>query len=158
MTHHKDGLAPAPAWLGASGPRRALLPRRHIAVVNFADLPPLHQAMERTGDRPLGDAGGLAHLGRPEPLRPRGREGRQDLLLTTGRPCGRRGWWAPWPRLGGRRRVLGWRGCPTGMAGLALFQPLHRRNPERFRAGKRRAIALLAQLRGKCVYRSNLCG
>ena len=72
--------------------RRALLPRRHIAVVHFADLPPLQQAMERAGDRPLGDTGGLAHLSRPEPLRPRGREGRQDLLLTTGGLGGRRGW------------------------------------------------------------------
>src|SRR6266566_4906612 len=84
------GQAPAPARRGASGPRRALRPRRHIAVVHFADLPPLHQAMQRTGDRPLGEAGGLAHLGRPEPLRPRGREGRQDLPLTTGGRGGRR--------------------------------------------------------------------
>jgi hypothetical protein len=75
MAHHKGGLAPAPARRGASGPRRALLPRRHIAVVHFADLPPLHQAMKRTGNRPLGEASGLAHLSRPEPLRPRGRKG-----------------------------------------------------------------------------------
>src|SRR5205823_12988853 len=105
------GRAPAPARRGASGPRRARRPRRHIAVVYFADLPPLHQALQRTGDRPLGEAGGLAHRGRPEPLRPRGREGRQDLLLTTGGRGGRR--WAPWPRLGGHRRGLGlerWRG------------------------------------------------
>jgi hypothetical protein len=40
--------------------------------------------------------------------------------------------------------------------GLAFLQPLHRRNPERFRAGKRRAIALLAQRHGKCVHRGNL--
>src|SRR5712691_739485 len=98
--------------------------------------------MERAGDRPLGDTGGLAHLGRPEPLRPRGREGRQDLLLTTGWLGRRR--WAPWPRLGGRRRSLGlelwrggrrtrgWRGGSTCLTGLAFFQPLHRRNPERF--------------------------
>jgi hypothetical protein len=107
MAHPKDGRAPAPARRGASGPRRARRPRRHIAVVHFADLPPLHQAMERTGDRPLGDAGGLAHLGRPEPLRPRGRDGRQDLRLTIGWPDGRRGWGAPWPLRGGRRRGLG---------------------------------------------------
>jgi hypothetical protein len=70
------GRAPAPARRGASVPRRALRPRRDIAVVHFADLPPLHQAMQRTGDRPLGEAGGLPHLGRPEPLRPHSREGR----------------------------------------------------------------------------------
>src|SRR5205807_3133135 len=165
MAHHQGGLAPAPARLGASGPRHALRPCRHIAVVHFADLPPLQQAMERAGDRPRGDAGGLAHLGRPEPLWPRGCEGRQDLRLTTGGRGGRR--WAPWPRLGGRRRGLGlerWRGGRRplgwrgGATGLAFFQPLQRRNPERFRAGKRRAIALLAQLRGKRVHRGNLFG
>jgi hypothetical protein len=43
-----------------------------------------------------------------------------------------------------------------GLAGLAFFQPLHRRNPERFRTGKRRAVALLAQLCSKRVYRRNL--
>jgi hypothetical protein len=42
------------------------------------------------------------------------------------------------------------------VAGLALFQPLHRGNPKRFRAGKRRAVALLAQLCGKRVHRGNL--
>ena len=130
----------------------------------------LQQAMERAGDRPLGDTGGLAHRSRPEPLRPRGREGRQDLPLTTGGRGGRRGWWDPWPMLWvsrrgrclslwrGGRRARGWRGCHTGVAGLAFFQPLHRRNPERFRAGKRRAIALLAQLCGKRVHRGNLFG
>ena len=99
-------------------PCRALQPRRHIAVVHFADLPPLHQAMQRTGDRPLGEAGGLAHLGWSEPLRPRGREGRQDLSLTTGWRGGRR--WAPWPRLGGRKRGLGlerWRGGRRTLGG-----------------------------------------
>src|SRR5882672_10258427 len=73
----------------------------------------------------------------------------------------------PWPRLGGRRRGLGlerWRGGRRtlggrgGATGLAFFQPLHRRNPERFRAGKRRAIALLAPRRGKRVHRGTLCG
>src|SRR6266446_1000413 len=73
----------------------------------------------------------------------------------------------PWPRLGGRRRGLGlerWRGGRRtlggrgGATGLAFFQPLHRRTPERFRAGKRRARALLAQLRGKCIHHGNLCG
>jgi hypothetical protein len=44
------------------------------------------------------------------------------------------------------------------VAGLALFQPFHRRNPKRFRAGKRRAVALLAQRRGKRVHRGNLFG
>jgi hypothetical protein len=78
------GTCPSSAL--ASGPRRALLTRRHRAVVHCADLPSLHQAMERTGDGPLGDTGDLAHLGRPEPLRPRGREGYQDLSLTIGRP------------------------------------------------------------------------
>jgi len=92
MAHHQGGLAPAPARLGASGPRHALRPCRHIVVAHFADLPPLHQAIERTGDRPRGDAGGLAHLGRPEPLWPRGCEGRQDLPLPTGELGGRRGW------------------------------------------------------------------
>src|SRR5467141_641032 len=53
----------------------------------------------------------------------------------------------------GGRRTLGGRG---GATGLAVFQPLHRRNPERFRAGKRRARALLAPRRGKCVHRGNL--
>ena len=86
--------------------------------------------MQRAGDRPLGEAGGLAHLGRPEPLRPRGREGRQELPLTTGGRGGRR--WDPWPRLGGRRcglglecrrggrRTLGLCGGFTGLAGLAF--------------------------------------
>src|SRR5438132_795407 len=122
-------LAAATALLRAAA-RLALLTRRHIAVVHFADLRTLDQPIERTGDRPLGEPGGLAHLGRPEPLRPRGREGRQDLPLTTGWLGGRR--WAPWPRLGGRRRggrrTLGWRGGSTGLAGLAFFEPLHRRN------------------------------
>jgi hypothetical protein len=122
-----------------------------------ADLPPLPQAMPRTGDRPRGEAGGLAHRGRPEPRRPRGREGRQDLSLTTEWRGGRR--WAPWPRRGGRRRggrrPLGGRG---GATGLACLQPLHRRNPERFRAGKRRARDLLAQRRSKRVRHGNRCG
>src|SRR3989449_7935363 len=99
--------------------------------------------MQRTGDRPLGEAGGLAHLGRPEPLRPRGREGRQDLPLTTGGLGGRR--WDPWPRLGGRRRglrlerwrggrrTLGGRGGATGLAGLAGFLLIHSLHPERLR-------------------------
>src|SRR6267378_4901415 len=73
----------------------------------------------------------------------------------------------PWPRLGGRRRGLGlerWRGGRRtlggrgGATGLAFFQPLHRCNPERFRAGKRRAVALLAPRRGTRVHRGNLCG
>jgi len=94
------GRAPTPARRGASGPRRARRPCRHIAVVHFADLPPLHQVMQRTGDRPLGEAGGLAHLGRPEPLRPRGRQGRQDLPLTTGGAAGGGG--PPGPGSGAR--------------------------------------------------------
>src|SRR6476659_4296246 len=103
-----------------------------VAGLNLATL---LQAMERAFYRPLGDTGSLAHLSRPEPLRPRGREGRQDLSLTTGWLGGRR--WAPWPRLGGRRRGLGrerWRGGRRtrggrgGSTGLAFFQPLHRRN------------------------------
>jgi hypothetical protein len=44
------------------------------------------------------------------------------------------------------------------VAGLALFQPFHRCNPERFRARKRRTIALLAQRCGKRVHRGNLFG
>jgi hypothetical protein len=80
------GRAPAPARRGVSGPRRALRPRRHRAVVHCADLPPRHQARQCTGDRPLGEAGGLAHLGRSEPLCPRGCEGRQDRPLPTGGP------------------------------------------------------------------------
>ena len=151
------GQAPAPARRGASGPRRARRPRRHRAVVHGADLPPLQQAMERAGDRPLGEAGGLAHRGRPEPLRPRGREGRQDLLLTTGGRGGRR--WNTWPRRGGRKRGLGLergRGGAMGLAGLAGFQPRQRRNPERFRAGKCRASALLAQRRGTRIRRGKL--
>jgi len=56
----------------------------------------------------------------------------------------------------GCRRTRWWRGWHTGLAGLALFQPFHRRNPERFRAGKRCAVALLAQLYGKRVHHGNL--
>src|SRR5689334_5332265 len=120
--------------------------------------------MERTGDRPLREAGGLAHLGSLEPLRPRGREGRQDLLLTTGWPGGRYGLWDPGPRLGVRRhghslelgrgfqRVLGECGWHMGVVGLACFEPFHRRNAKRFRTGKCRAVALLAELRSKRVY------
>jgi len=77
----------------------------------------------------------------------------------------------PWPRLGGRRRglglerwrggrrTLGWCGGSTGLAGLAglaFFQPLHRRNPERLSAGKRGAVALLSQLGRKRVHHGNL--
>jgi hypothetical protein len=43
-----------------------------------------------------------------------------------------------------------------GVSGLALFQPLHRGNPERFGAGKGRAVALLAQLGSKGVDGLNL--
>src|SRR5262249_7639317 len=58
----------------------------------------------------------------------------------------------------GSRRPLGWREGPTGLAFLAVFQPFHRRNAERFRAGKRHAVALLAQLRGTRVHRGTLVG
>ena len=51
------GRAAAPARRGASGPRRALRPRPHLAVVPCAALLPRPQAMPRTGDRPLGEAG-----------------------------------------------------------------------------------------------------
>src|SRR5258707_974377 len=60
-----------------------LLTRRHIAVVHFADLSTLHQAIERTGHRALWDPCGLAHLSRTEPLRTRCRDRRQDLRLAT---------------------------------------------------------------------------
>jgi hypothetical protein len=159
-----DGRAPAPARRGTSEPRRARRPRRHRAVVPCADLPPLQQAMERTGDRPLGKAGGLAHRGRPKPLRPRGREGRQDLSLTTGGRGGRR--WDPWPQRGGRRRGLGlerWRGGRRprggrgGATGLACLQPRHRCNPKRFCAGQRHVIEMLAQRCDTCIHRGNRC-
>jgi hypothetical protein len=102
--------APSEPWLDSTlcvTLPLVLLTRRHIAVVHFADLPTLDQAMERTGDRPLGDPGGLAHLGRPEPLRPRGRDGRQDLPLATGRLGRRHGGGDPWDLRGDRRRSLG---------------------------------------------------
>src|SRR5438552_16001508 len=63
--------------------RLALLTRRYIAVVHFADLSTLHQAIERTGHRALCDPGGLAHLSRTDPLRTRCRDRRQDLRLAT---------------------------------------------------------------------------
>ena len=115
------GRAPAPARRVVSGPRRALRPRRYRAVVHCADLPPLHETMQRTGDCPLGEAGSLAHLGRPEPRRPRGREGRQDLPLPPGGLGGRR--WAPCPltpargpQARPRPRALARRPAPAGRA------------------------------------------
>src|SRR2546430_17344888 len=97
-------------------PRLALLTRRHIAVVHFADLPTLHQASEHTGDRPLGDPGGLAHLGRTEPLCPRGGDGRQDLPLTTRWLGRRRGWGEPRPSPLANKGCP-WRGFPRRLGG-----------------------------------------
>src|SRR5205807_1556199 len=83
MAHHQGGLAPAPARLGASGPRHTLRPCRHIAVAHFADLPPLHQAIERTADwgarRTAGVVGPLAHA--------LGQQARPLLLFLAWRPA-----------------------------------------------------------------------
>src|SRR5712671_794180 len=63
--------------------RLALLTRRYIAVLHFADLSTLHQAIERTGHRSLWNPCGLAHLSRTEPLCTCCSDRRQDLRLAT---------------------------------------------------------------------------
>ena len=119
--------------------RLARRTRRDIAVMHFADLSTLYQAIERTGHRALWDPCGLAHLSRTEPLRTRCRDRRQDLRLATrgldrrrrrgdhGPICCDSTLWL-WLCLC-FRLALWWRGGHTGASGLTRFAPLHRRNP-----------------------------